>query len=220
MSQNFFLKWLAEGSPLKAITSTEGIALIYHSLIRKCRPYGSAGRRKKRGKAAADGAEKDERIWVELDEPWQAVGPLFMYQPGAAVVAPMEGGGPAKLQKVNWDLRDSAAEERESGEEKESHRAKTQKTPEPGTASQVLIAQQSGSDGVALKCPGGAYLGTDRVGGVAFGAEAIGVPEEWKLVPREDGWAVESALTGRFLAWDMDAGLMRCDSESIGECKC
>ena len=93
---------------------------------------------------------------------------------------------------------------------------------EPDTVTDVFIAKRvdPARSVVALKTPSGFHLGSDKFGIVAAEREAVGPTEEWTIVLREDGFALQNAY-GKFLKADKDAapkggGAVRSDSEAVG----
>lgn len=94
---------------------------------------------------------------------------------------------------------------------------------EPDTVADVFIAKRVDpfrAASVAFKTPTGFHIGCDKFGIVGAEREAVGPTEEWTLVQREDGFALENAY-GKFLKADRDAaprggGAVRADSESVG----
>ncbi|KAI9019780.1 FRG1-like family-domain-containing protein [Hyaloraphidium curvatum] len=93
---------------------------------------------------------------------------------------------------------------------------------EPDTVADVFVAKRVDPlrSALAFKTPTGLHLGSDKFGIVAAEREAVGPTEEWTLVVREDGFALQNVY-GNFLKADKDAaprggGAVRADSDSVG----
>ncbi|CAG8448464.1 2240_t:CDS:2 [Acaulospora morrowiae] len=94
---------------------------------------------------------------------------------------------------------------------------------EPEEVSSVFVgAKVAGSESrITLKTFSGKYLASDKFGIITADREAIGPQEEWTLVIRNDGVALQSYYD-KFLSVDeiADGGFrLRADAESIGFCE-
>ncbi|EPZ31066.1 hypothetical protein ROZALSC1DRAFT_26951, partial [Rozella allomycis CSF55] len=71
------------------------------------------------------------------------------------------------------------------------------------------------NESFSFKTGFGKYLSSDKYGIVEARAEAIGLQEEWKVIQRDDGWAIMNAYD-KFLSFDAKTLEIRCDSEHVG----
>ncbi|KND03825.1 uncharacterized protein SPPG_01280 [Spizellomyces punctatus DAOM BR117] len=86
---------------------------------------------------------------------------------------------------------------------------------EPTTVSQVFVAKRlPDSSKLCFRSAYDRYLGSDKFGVVQCEREAMGPSEEWEVVLREDGLALQSSFE-KFLKCDAD-GRARADSENVG----
>lgn len=86
---------------------------------------------------------------------------------------------------------------------------------EPAAATNVLVGQTLIPQVFSFKSAFNRYLSADHLGQVSVGKEAVGPTEEWTLVLRPDGVALQN-VHQKFLSYDRSRGRMRCDSETIG----
>ncbi|KAI8823737.1 FRG1-like family-domain-containing protein [Fimicolochytrium jonesii] len=87
---------------------------------------------------------------------------------------------------------------------------------DPSAVTQVMVAKRlPDSTKVSFRAANDRYLGSDRIGVVGCEREAMGPAEEWELVVREDGVALQSAAFEKFLQCD-EAGKARADSTVVG----
>lgn len=89
---------------------------------------------------------------------------------------------------------------------------------QPTMASQVFIVSKlPGSHSFTLKSAMDRFLGSDAFGVLSCTSEAAGPAEEWTIVKRTDGFALQQSelLGSKFLRIGSD-GSLRVDSETIG----
>ncbi|KAJ3294724.1 hypothetical protein HK104_003330 [Borealophlyctis nickersoniae] len=86
---------------------------------------------------------------------------------------------------------------------------------EPTSISEVFIAKKlPDSSKVTFRSAYDKYLGTDKFGVVACASEAISPAEEWEVVVRDDGIALQSSFD-KFMRGEED-GVVRADSTEVG----
>ncbi|KAI8919969.1 FRG1-like family-domain-containing protein [Powellomyces hirtus] len=86
---------------------------------------------------------------------------------------------------------------------------------EPASVAQVFVAKRlPDSAKISFRSSFDRYLGTDKFGIVSCEREAMGPAEEWEVVLREDGAALQSSFD-KFLKCGEDAAA-RADSEVVG----
>ncbi|KAJ3032263.1 hypothetical protein HK097_005315, partial [Rhizophlyctis rosea] len=71
------------------------------------------------------------------------------------------------------------------------------------------------SSKITFLTPSSKYLSSDKFGVTSAYSEAISPAEEWDVVIRDDGVALQNVLNGKYLRCEMD-GTARCDSEEVG----
>ncbi|RKO88742.1 FRG1-like protein, partial [Blyttiomyces helicus] len=87
-------------------------------------------------------------------------------------------------------------------------------TFEPTEISQVFVAKRlPDSTKISFRSAYDKYLGTDKFGVVSCEREAMGPAEEWEVVFRDDGVALQSSFD-KFLGAEED-GAARCDAEVV-----
>ncbi|KAI8812850.1 FRG1-like family-domain-containing protein [Cladochytrium replicatum] len=88
---------------------------------------------------------------------------------------------------------------------------------EPNDVSQVFVSKPipGSTTKICLTSAYQRYLSADKIGIPNCEREAIGPTEEWAVVAREDGFALQSAYD-KFLAVGKDGTTARCDSEKVG----
>jgi protein FRG1 len=99
---------------------------------------------------------------------------------------------------------------------------------EPSHIYQVFVAKKipgTGEDNkptkICLRSSYDKYLGVDKFGLVECRREAVGATEEWQIVQKEDGFALQSCYD-KFIKMDAAEGkttatvIARADSESVG----
>ncbi|KAH6586244.1 hypothetical protein BASA50_000708 [Batrachochytrium salamandrivorans] len=92
----------------------------------------------------------------------------------------------------------------------------TMATIEPLSAIQVFIANRfPGSSKTTFKSAQDTYLASDKYGVVTCDMEAAGPAEEWDLILREDGFALQN-MHGMFLSSVPEDASVRADADSIG----
>eukprot|EP00842_Homolaphlyctis_polyrhiza_P003121 jgi/Hompol1/380/HPOL_000238-RA len=86
---------------------------------------------------------------------------------------------------------------------------------EPLSAAQVFVAKRlPGSSKLTFKSAFDKYVGCNKLGAVTCDMEAAGPAEEWDLIVRDDGFALQS-MFGGFLSVQPD-GSLRADVDTIG----
>ena len=97
---------------------------------------------------------------------------------------------------------------------------------EPAHVHQVFVASKlpTGSTSVSLKTAHDTYLSCDKFGVLSAERLAVGPQEEWVVIQRPDGFALQSAAFQTFLrAEDMGEakrGTVRADSQESGFREC
>jgi len=90
---------------------------------------------------------------------------------------------------------------------------------EPDQVNEVFLAQPVAANTVALKTHKSRCLSSDKFGIVTAEGEAVGPQEEWIPVFRENGVAFQSAVHDKFLKADVEKGMLRADSDTVGFCE-
>lgn len=86
---------------------------------------------------------------------------------------------------------------------------------EPASVSEVFVSKRlPDSSKISFRSAFDRYLGSDKFGIMGCEREAIGPSEEWEVVMREDGVALQTSWE-KFLRCD-DDGTARADSDSVG----
>ena len=88
--------------------------------------------------------------------------------------------------------------------------------PEPEQVQEVFIAQPVGANSVALKTHKSCALSCDKFGIITAEREAVGPQEEWIPIFRPDGIAFQSVVHEKFLKADVEKGILRADSDTVG----
>ncbi|KAJ3013320.1 hypothetical protein HKX48_005825 [Thoreauomyces humboldtii] len=92
---------------------------------------------------------------------------------------------------------------------------KTISSYEPESVAQVFVAKSlPDSSKASFRSSFDRYLGTDKFGVVACEREAMGPSEEWQLLVREDGAALQTSFD-KFLRCD-DQSAARADADAVG----
>ena len=149
-------------------------------------------------------------VWTMCDRPGDFVGPLFITLQGSDYCLTSDVDGKVLSLPIQ--------------QFSEHHRQ-----PEPSHKEQVFVANPivgresrttedpstiTSTTVISLKNAFGKYLTCDRYGVVSCSHEAIGPQEEWRLVFREDGVALQSIYDG-FLHLEQNR-IVRSDAQTIG----
>ena len=148
-----------------------------------------------------------DSIWTRVDKPSEARGPLLLVT-----------SVPDALGLISSDTQFQVFLAPTS----------TQKLSEiePNQVNQVFIAKEfpgsSGGNKISLKSCFDRYLGTNQYGVLDCDKEALSSLHEWELIPREDGFALQSPTFGTFISVDaapssaIKEAKLRCDSKTMG----
>lgn len=90
----------------------------------------------------------------------------------------------------------------------------TQYPVEPLSVSNVFIGQTLIPNVFCFKSAFGKYLSVDGVGRICAGKEAVSASEEWTVIRKDDGWALQSS-DFKFMSVGADRRV-RGDADSIG----
>jgi len=100
---------------------------------------------------------------------------------------------------------------------------------EPESVDQVVICQHVEKGIISLKSPKGLSIGANKFGEVSLRGEAVGAEEEWNIIMREDGIAIQNRLHEGFLSADFSEkktkgsknvhGSVRADAAAVGFCE-
>jgi protein FRG1 len=92
-------------------------------------------------------------------------------------------------------------------------------TAEPSQIDQVFVAQKLVSGAYAFKTSDDMYLTSDKFGIVSADTPAVGPQQEWSIVMKPDGVALQSVSYQKFLKAQVADKTVRADSDSAGFCE-
>ncbi|KAG0237725.1 hypothetical protein BGW42_000131 [Actinomortierella wolfii] len=180
-------------------------------------------KKKKKRKSHSEKQEVEEKQdgWVKVRSLSELGGPLYLVFSSDPPTC-LSLDDKAKLIMTPADTP-------EDNDDNDNHGVTTLDTAAPTTIYQVFVAARipGSSDRFSLKTHANKYLSSDKFGVVTATAEAIGMQEEWTIVLRDDGLALQNHY-GKFLSVDEVASTsasssskfqIRADSDVIGFCE-
>lgn len=89
---------------------------------------------------------------------------------------------------------------------------------EPPGVESVFVASSLKTGVYSFKSANGKYISCSALGQITCTKEAVGPAEEWRVLVKDDGFAIQSVAHGTFLSLD-SSRVIRGDAESVDEVK-